>query len=173
LLIREDVVIEAGLKLMPKLDYAQLKIIFDFNSWFKNECETLGSLFKLYAAARCADTRIQTVGFSVQSLFIDTASGPMICKKKTLARFIHIAKKVAKLKGIDWLRNIVEKINKRSNGMSYHKIVSGKDYLMPLLLLRMKRLFSFRGTVEQLKAELASVWPGGNEYTISRALKDI
>jgi hypothetical protein len=34
-------------------------------------------------------------------------------------------------------------------------VISGKDYLLPLLHLRLRRIFALRDSVEQLKARLA------------------
>jgi len=47
-------------------------------------------------------------------------------------------------------------------------MISGKDYILPLLWLRLCGSFGFKGSFEQLKVELAQGWQSNEPWLARR-----
>jgi hypothetical protein len=109
----------------------------------------------------------------VQSLFIHSAEGPLICPTKATAKCVALVRAIVRVKSGEWLRNELAKIGARAASLPFRKVISGKDYIFPLLYMRIRALFQFRGSMEQLKTHLAASCPVRSEWTLTKAVRTL
>jgi hypothetical protein len=170
LLIHESAVIAIGLAWQPKKTEAQLSARFDFKGWKRRTVQRLLPLFVAYGIARKLEPSIQTVGYPVQRLFIDTPDGPEVCPRKARSRIWEVMRAVKAAVGLGALRAAKQDIRLRVRRISEEQAISGKDYLLPLLHLRLCKVFGFKGGHEQLKVALAAAWDRHREPWLARRI---
>lgn len=131
-----------------------IKKLLSFDNWC-NENLLLIYLFILYSIAHNQKTGIQTVFYKVKNL-IKSNTG-VIDRKKTIEKILNIKKEIILKIG---KRNYKSLRNQIFNTITFNKKnlldhISGKDYLMPLLLIKMKQITKFNHKTEILKLRLA------------------
>jgi hypothetical protein len=58
------------------------------------------------------------------------------------------------------------------NNLTYREAISAKDYMIPPLWARLRAVFGFHGTFEQLKVQLALTWEP-NDVWFSRRIRQL
>jgi len=131
-----------------------IKILLSFDNWC-NDNLLLIYLFILYSIAHNQETGIQTISYKVINLIKNNLG--IIDKKATIRKILVIKKEIILKIGKQRYKNIRNQIftNISINQNSLLKYISGKDYLMPLLLLKMKQVTKFNHKTEILKLKLA------------------
>jgi hypothetical protein len=132
----------------------QIKRTLDFPNWINSNLP-LVYLFILYSISHNMGCGLQTTSFNVKKLI---KSNQGIVDKKEVRRKILSFKKELLLKtDFDTYREqrnfFFLRASKTTNSLLTY--VSGKDYLMPLLILKMKQITNFSYTNENLKLKLA------------------
>lgn len=125
------------------------------HSVFENGPRMLLPLFVVYLMCSLLDCECVTIGYSVHRLRIDEKS-PEVCGVKLKRRIREIL--VYLRRNFSWLEIRGAK-HKASDCLSRHnafdhRIISGKDYLLQMLLILMQVSFNYRGNVRQLASLL-------------------
>ncbi|MCG8039092.1 MAG: DUF4435 domain-containing protein [Candidatus Thiodiazotropha taylori] len=137
-------------------DRDELDRSFDYLGWVTANEELLCNLFVVYSIAYRVAPDMQTVQYRVNQL-VNNNKGEA-CASKVGARIKEIEDILIDRIGADSYQKEKERslslINTGSTNQLI-KYVSGKDYLMPLLLMRMRRLVKFRAENKILKQRLS------------------
>lgn len=103
-LLSEKAVCYVGLASKPEWSEDQIKEQFDFNSWQAKLTRVLKNVFISYAVAHALAPGIETVGFSVRHLYINTTEGPSICPHKAYKRVVNVIRKACARSGLAAVR---------------------------------------------------------------------
>lgn len=145
----------------------------DFEKWAQVVADAFLPLFMVYAVTNSLLPSLETVGFSVQKLCDNSSTGIVPAKRKVRARVRELLKAAYAQAGRDAYivaRRRVKKALARRGGPSYD-VISGRRYLLPLLLVRMQKLFGYNGKLDQLKTLLASYYDPGRERALAKAVR--
>lgn len=170
LLISEKAVVQIGLTCKPTWTESQCAMSFNFAVWYAEHVKRLLPLFIIYAAAKKLAPQIQTVGYTVNRLYVQTTSGPEICPKKVFRHARSVASSVKTEVGLTALSRERREITWRLRNLAGTEAISAKDYLIPPLWARLKAVFGFHGNYEQLKVQLALGWEP-NDAWFSRRIR--
>ena len=133
----------------------EIRGLFDYPAWLEGNELALFDLFVLYSLTKKYDLGIASVSHPVNRLV--SSSNGMIDNNKIQERMKAVSEEIEK--EVD--KNIVEKDSQsindlvRENGYSKLYYVSAKDYLIPLLLMRMREIVKFRAENAVIKQRLA------------------
>lgn len=130
---------------LPKKDIINA---FDYSGWLINNKQLLIDLFIEYAITFTATPSVRTVKNKVSN-FIKDGNGN-ICPRKVALKINELKEKSLKNIGVlcyNYKRETAEKIIRNASPDSIN-LVSGKDYLFPLLRIR------FRSTVKTTMSDL-------------------
>lgn len=132
-----------------------IKTDFDFSNWIKENEEPLFELFVIYAIAKefCPD--LNTVSYKITQL-VSSSTG-VIDIDKVKDRKNSIEKEILKIFSKEDLNDHKKRILKRVNSSNTRKIhyISGKDFLFPLLLAKMKLITYLRPDKKVIQLRLA------------------
>lgn len=124
----------------PEKDYSKINELFSYQEWLENNEEQLFLLFVEYSISMLLNPQEQTVAFKV--------SGLVSCNKGELDK-TKVLKRIEGLKSLSVNRSSPEKYQAvrskimyefESSGLNKLDIVSGKEYLLPLLKMRAKSI---------------------------------
>ena len=170
-IITESAILQIAMSAQPTLTPSEILDRLDFEVWYKEIVEKLVSLFILYGLAYQLDPAIQTVGFPIGRLCKQTTRGHEVCGMKTWRRMLEVRRYIARHGSSKEISVAWSALQSRIFAIDSKKIVSGKDYILPLLSFRLSRLFGYRAPFEQLKVELAKGWDALNEPDLEKRLK--
>jgi hypothetical protein len=129
--------------------------LFDYRGWHRSSAAALAILFVHYAVAFKLAPQIQTVGFRANGL-VKAPTGE-IDRRKLGRRICELRRAVEDLVGAvryrEEYQSILEKVRLKKPDILFH--VSGKDYLLPLLFMRLKTVVKTSTPYAQLKVRLA------------------
>lgn len=139
----------------PTKNLEELISKFDFDEWTKNNEEKLFYLFIEYATAMSLAPEIPTISYKISDLIHDKYGN--LCSLKTDSRIKSIKTKVIEKVGEnEYNKKQNEHIeNFNSKGISKLDIVSGKDYIFPLLKIRFRSTVKTNTTDAILKLRLS------------------
>jgi hypothetical protein len=116
----------------------------------------LKPLFEVYAAAYMHGASIQTVGFSVVRLLHDERDPDSLSVDKLAARCRQVRSHLFSQFGYPAVKSTLATIRSISRGPGYSsRLVSGKDYLLPLIYMLLQRRCDFRDSKKSLCVRLA------------------
>jgi hypothetical protein len=173
LLIREELAVQAGILCHPKWSGTEIERHLDIPGWLEAVTKPLLPLFVVYAAVRRHLPRTKTVSYSVTNLYSNTPSGPVICPVRVQRRVLAVVREVCRQIDKTLFFYTFKEIKARSSTLSWRQVISGKDYVLSLLRLRMRRIVNFAGSDEQLKLALAAQWISACEPYFSRRIRSI
>lgn len=131
-------------------------------------------LFVAYSIAHFGRCGCSTVAYSVYKL-LDVGRDGEISKQRVRERFVEIIgfiwKKIGRERYAAVKRDIYRRIN--LDDIPRERYISGKDYLLPILHLRLKGRARFQGNKDQLLAQLTrhselEVWRSFREKLLRR-----
>lgn len=155
LLIRESPLIQIGLESKPTMDEVKLQSTLDFKRQIEGIHAALHSLFVVYGVASRLTPDLQTIGYSVTNLITQTGGKPQLDRSKVWARVLSLSKEIKARVGLSEFMEIRRQISTRISNLNYDQIISGKSYILPLVLLRFKAIFGYGNTNEAFKVALA------------------
>lgn len=136
-------------------DLGFLRNELKFEGWIACNDDLLVDLFMEYGAAKKLAPHLQTVRYSVRKL-ISSADGTVDeVKIRTRAEELrsNVVTEVGEERYLEIKRLILTNVKKSDKKML--KFVSGKDYLLPLLILKMKSVVATKISNINLKIRLA------------------
>lgn len=143
----------------------------EFQKWISEVIQKLRSLFVVYATAEALSVGIPTVAFSVRRLM----QGGRLCASKIGQRMLQVARAVCRSKGREAYRRQRRTIenNLAAVRVTKDRMISGKSYLLPLFYDRIRHLFNYRGSADQLRTHLAENYEPSVEVGLRRRLVKI
>lgn len=154
-LIHETSIIDVLYEEVPELEKVQIANDLKFNDWIKANDTILTELFKIYALCKKYFPQEQTVAYKVSNLCKDNSGE--LCSTKVSLRIESLKQKLISLIGESIFTIEYEKLSQRIANES-HKMLryaSGKDYLFPLINMRLRRLIETHPTNLNLKLRIA------------------
>lgn len=138
-----------------EMEIAQIKDKIDFNSWLTENENLLLDLFIVYAICFKHIPHEQTVGYKVSKL-CNSNSG-IVNPDKVKARKQELTGALIAFFGEDRLNTEVEIIKERikEKDKKLLRFVSGKDYLLPLLITRLQSFLRFPSNSIAVRLRLA------------------
>lgn len=132
-----------------------IKIDFDFSNWIKENEEPLFELFVIYAIAKELCPDLATVSYKINQL-VSSNTG-VIDISKIEDRKNSIQQEILKIISAKDLSDFKETILERVNSSGTKKIhyISGKDYIFPLLMMKMKSITHIRSDKKVIQQRLA------------------
>lgn len=173
LLIHEDAFIYTALEQKPKQLERALRESLAYSATYSTIDQLLRPLFIAYAVAHALCPALQTTGYPVRNLLMSTRSGPKLDPDKIRKRIISLYLKVARLVGLKVLRASRERIKKNAARLPLSQIASGKDYLLPLFLLRFQASFGYPKGDENFKVALARSFSPAIEPSFTRIMRNL
>lgn len=155
LLMDEDCLVAVGLEQQPRKPERVLRNEFAFQQLINDLNANLTPLFVAYAATFKLDSTIQTTGFPVRKLITNTPQGPHIDPIKVRRRVVSLYLKLSKSVGVEKVRKERSRISKNAAKNTIERIVSGKDYILPIVFLRFQAIFGYGRGDEHFKVALA------------------
>jgi len=133
----------------------ELSELFDYQAWLEGNELALFSLFVLYAIAKHYNLELASVSYPVNRLVSSNVG--IIDSEKLQERKKSVSDHMEKILGKNTVDQDIQAINDRVKDSGYPRLayVSGKDYAMPLLLMRMRGMIKFRAENAVLNQRLA------------------
>jgi hypothetical protein len=155
-LIQEGAIVDVLYEEDPELEREQIADSLAFNRWIEHNDTVLTDLFVVYALCKCNIPEEPTVSYKVSLLCKDN-SGEM-CHVKTQLRIDALKQKIIDRIGEGAFNQQYRRINDRITYEAYKMLryTSGKDYLFPLINVRLRNLLAIRSPNTALKVRLAS-----------------
>jgi hypothetical protein len=143
----------------------------DFRQWISETTRQLRSLFVIYATAEALSAGVVTVSFAVQRL----VQGGRLSASKIRQRMLEVARGVCRKIGLRAYRNQRRAIQKNLAAIQIaaEHLISGKDYLLPLLHRRLRQMFHYHGSLDQLRTHLAENYDPHVETWLRRRLLNV
>jgi len=127
---------------------------FSYGTWIDQNAVSLTRIFVCYALAEHFDLGICTVTYSVHRLL--TANGSSdICRQKARKRSLAIYNQAKGKVGAKKARKKYRKIWRSAKSSNILTFVSGKNYLLPMVQNRVRRLFGIQLKKDQFIRLLA------------------
>ena len=143
-------ILKTACSLSPGMLETQITAALSEHS-LKEHISNLLPLFVVYGASYKVGGTHQTVSFSVNRLFSDNLRAEL-CSIKIRRRMMELYRLLVADVGLDGVRMARKKTANKlaSSGFGDARFVSGKNYLLPILLREFQRKFDYRGRGDQL-----------------------
>lgn len=134
----------------------------------------LRKLFVVYAAAEDVESNVPTVSFSVHRLMTRGADGrERLDPEKVWLRIREVQKAAILVVGARRFAASRRAAWQRAKTLPLNKVVSGKDYLFPIIAKRLKFGCGLSGSDEQLKIQLAKEFSRDLEPGLHRRVAEL
>lgn len=153
-------------------DHRTLALRLNLSEWEGQIAKWLVKLFIVYAIAHFEKVGVPTVTFSVMRLVADQRPyllDPQKLRKRYGALLKELYAKIGHPRFLAERRRIATHLRQRN--FDWKQIVSGKDYLLPLLHKRCELLCSFKGPSRVLLARLSRHTDFSAEPNFRRAIR--
>lgn len=154
-LIDEESLIELAYEEDPIMEIEEVRTNLNFSHWLEYNQALLTELFIIYALCFKHMPEEQTVGYKVSKLC--SSNSGLVCNDKVVCRIAELKKKLVEKIGEVAFRTAFEHYSANLIDHEYVmlKCVSGKDYLLPLLVTRLKSFLKFPNLNSSIKIRLA------------------
>lgn len=173
LLMNEKSLVAIAMEYKPKKKEGEISSELNLSQSLAQLDRCLRPVFVAYAVAQKLRIECKTTSLSVMDLTTNTKLGPIINEKKAAARVISIYKKVVCMCGVEKARLEYLKIKHRSQNLPLSRVVSGKNYLLPIIKLQFQARFGYQGQNESFKVALARSFDPAMEKAFARAVAEI
>ena len=143
-----ELLIDIASQMCPGSSTSSVSAIL-LQEWFDSTVRSLTPLFVYYAVCSALNAECQTVGFSVIRLgkrrpHFEVDSNLIMRRLRSIVRYLRTSHSM----------NVIiaarQKVERSFDSVDRSKVISGKDYLWPLLHARFVDRLSYRGSREQL-----------------------
>jgi len=153
-LIDVDAIISTLYEEAPEKDEDEIKLGFAFQAWLNESAPLLVTLFKSYAVAHRLVPEVPTVGRSVREFVKDGVGSVDETKIQSVVEELRNAVDLAH--GIGAFDIALHEMEQACAVDNLVHGVSGKDYLLPLMLIRMRSVARIRSSNSSILVRLAS-----------------
>lgn len=169
LILLENAAVEVGRETEPNFTEKQIKKSINFKLSVAEAAMKLQPLFIWYAVAHKLQSGLATVNYNVVRLCVKRSNNRYLLKSRIDKRILELKLDLENTFGVTKVNKIYARAKKTFNKYSAVKLVSGKDYLLPLLQDRLKRL-KLKDNRNQLKVRLARYCNSDMDLSFKRAL---
>ena len=174
LIITNRSILELGSETEPNTPPDQLEQRLDFPHWISTTTRGLLSLFILYGVARRLSPTVQTIGFNVHQLCTSTAHGLVLSNEKVRSRMRSLIRKVLQHSNLVSVRAVRKEVQLRASRYNPREyVISGKDYLFPLLRAKLRSEVNCREASDNIKVRLARHYDVAREPFLARRLRSL
>jgi hypothetical protein len=173
LLISNEAVLAIAVETLTNVSPDKIEPILDHETWMHNTYSSLLPLFIIYAVAVMLSPEIATTGFNVFKLCIQSKDGPILAESKIRSRMRSVIREVLKHAKLDTVRKLRQEVQTRAKQYREGDVLSGKDYLLPLLFARLRAVIKFHGSMEEFKVRLAARYDVACEPFLARRLRSV
>lgn len=173
ILISQEALIQIGLEYSPTSSEVQVEAMVGYPALLTMMQQTLTRLFIAYAVAYSLDPSIRTVRLPVDGLYVNSPQGPVLSVVKARARIISIYRQAVGAAGLAATRERERAIGACARALLLEQIVSGKDYVLPFVWLRLRGTCGYGGSHEQFKVALARHFDPQAERYLARRLRNL
>ncbi len=173
LLISNDNIADVALDCTSTTSLKEITGKTDLEGEILKPISALRNLFVVYATAFELKSGQKTVGFSVQNLLTSSPSSVQLCELKIRKRYIDVLRTLCRSHTVDVVRSKRKAIARNAKSLNLHQVVSGKDYILPVVLLHLKRTYGYKGTVDQLRGRLSKNFSPTMEPYLARRLLEL
>jgi len=154
-LLSKESIIHTAYEEDPEMDLEDIELNLGFDNWLQENQDPLTNLFILYAISHKMNPSEQTIGYKVSKLC--TSNNGVVCPIKIDQRIADLKAKILSQLSE---RELDEEITYLKNrvylkGDTLLRFVSGKDYLLPLIISRLKSFMKVSSNNLNLKLRLA------------------
>lgn len=141
----------------PEKDISKLNELFNYQKWLVNNEEKLFSLFVEYGISMLLNPQEQTVAFKVSGLV--SCNKGELDEEKLLKRIEELRRLSVNCSSPEDYQEVRNKIldEFESSGLNKLDVISGKDYLFPLLKTRAKSIVKTKIPDLNFKMRLAKI----------------
>ena len=170
LLLRPESVLEVGVDALPMSTKEDIANLIDYPSILGNHEAKLTTLFVAYATAHKVAPRLKTTNYPVLKLTTQVDGCAVLNRSKIDRRIMQIVREAIRVVGVRAFSSVRREVQSTSSGLTIEQIVSGKDYLFPLVWIRLRRKCGYSGSKDQLKIQLAREFSPKYEPWFARRL---
>ncbi|MCA6953717.1 DUF4435 domain-containing protein [Pectobacterium polaris] len=138
----------------PEKERNELSDLFDFSEWNNSNIEPLISLFIVYYLTRKYTPTIPSINYNIKNLVKDNTG--IVDKVKVESRILELENEIKKVITHEIIEKEKESLLIAIDGsLDIKKYISGKDYLLPLIITRMKSIVNTRVSNITLKHRIS------------------
>lgn len=154
-LIDKDAIIQLAYEESIELDLDKIVTNLNFEVWLEENEKLLLELFIIYALCYKYIPNEQTIGYKVNKLCSSNVG--IVCPQKIDSRVSYLKNKLIAHMGQDRMENEFYLIKERikDKDIKLLRFVSGKDYLLPLIITRLQSFIQFPHSNINLRIRLA------------------
>lgn len=171
LLMSKEALVQIGMEYKPKLTEAQIANDIDYDALSEELEQHFRPLFQVYALAHILVRRLETVGHPMNSLLEARSTGAIIDGSKVRTRMVNLCRRLIKDVGPSAVRKTYDSIVCTSAKLPIEQIVSGKDYVLPYALIRLKARCGYGASSEPFKVALARNYDPSREPYLRRRIR--
>ena len=175
LIISEKSIFELAFESNPDEEELYLIQRIAYHDWISDFNDIMVPLFIIYATAHSIAPSVKTVKRSVLELGNNKKNGFELDKGKVRSRMRAVTREAAKIVGISVFRKERHRIlkNLQKVNIDPEKLISGKDYLFPVMKVRLQKEFRCNGDGPQIATRLARYFEPSIEPYLKRTVKRI
>lgn len=154
MLISDDSIIDIATTSSVNISTDDAKSKFLPSQYIDKNAHALKILFTTYAVARQLDPSIKTTGTDAGVFLSNDGDIYIYCIRKALKHALSISRDLRNSFGHSYYATYRE-VRTRARRVHVSRFCSGKDYLLYVLYLNLRRAFQYRGSIDQLRVSLA------------------
>ena len=172
-LLEEGALVLAATILNPRLEIGILRQERDYPEWLDRNRDSLLGLFVFYAVAFELKREEQTVRYSVFKLLNHGDGEYGLCRESVFRRVLGLYRTVRMDCTKEEAREIYQRVRTNANHGGAERFVSAKDYILPLVFLRLKAKFRVNIPLNSFKALVAQCMEGPLDPYLLRRLRQV
>ncbi len=134
---------------------AESRSRLDLSDWIGANRTLMENLFVCYGVVRLLEPQIATVSYSFERLIQPNPNGDLLCPKLTQTRIFSLLRKLREKRTRYEIAATAFKVKGNISGIDFLRYSSGKSFILPLILKRIRRKFRGGLSDEQFKASFA------------------
>jgi hypothetical protein len=174
LLLNEHAIIEVAFESDANTARADIAARLETHKRLESWAAILRVVFETYAVAQELASGVSTVSFSVVRLLDDPEDPESLSVSRCAARARDIRSGLAAQFGWPTLKATFARVRSVTRSAAFtHWMISGKDYLLPLVMKTLQREFGFRDTSRALRVRLARHYAPDSERAFATVLRSL
>jgi len=173
LILHEDALVSMALEHEVKKSDRTIRADLNFAEKYSALEKCLRPLFVAYAVVQKLRAEISTTSFSVHKLLTHKKSGAELDLAKVRKRIFSLYRHLASFLEISKIRVAKDAISARANKLPLAQIASGKDYILPLIMIDFQSYCGYGKGAENFKVALSRSYSKEIEPFFSRKVASL
>ena len=173
LLLKESSIVPIGLESQPTITEPNLVSLLNLNSFIGDLYKSLISLFVTYSVAHEIAPQVQTVGYSVRKLLKQSSGTSILDDKKIWLRMLSVSRQVVKLSNLSRFISTRSRVLSMVNNLTPDQIISGKDYILPIVMLHFKAKCGYKQGDEHFKVAMSRNFDPRADPLLARRIRSL